>query len=267
MVLEGAPVPVFVVRDGDNADLFAWHAGDPSLRRRTQTFPRAFSGAFGKDDTSYFTWLSPDLASLVVDRVGSSRVEGQDAARLLTSDGIRWDATGVTGFGGLVWSSDGSRFAIAGQHDQWLLVQRGTGWATARRGRRLGRPPGEPAVAVAGPERPDRQRDHPGRLLGHPRLGHRRALRPADRALVPAVRVRFADPTVEPISTFPTEERRRARRGRTRFVDVATGRMVAFGANGAIPGGNVEMGSTVASANQTRTPSRAPQSAGRSARR
>ena len=237
VVLEGAPVPVFVVRNGDNADLFAWHAGDPSLRRRTQTFPRAFSGAFGKDDTSYFTWLSPDLASLVVDRVGSSRVEGQDAARLLTSDGIRWDATGVTGFGGLVWSSDGSRFAIAGQHDQWLLVQRGTGWATAAEVDVSAGRPASPPSPSPDPNGPIVNAITPAAFsVTHDWVIGAR-YDPPTGALVPAVRVRFADPTVEPISTFPTEGADAPDEAATRFVDVATGRMVAFGANGAIPGG------------------------------
>jgi hypothetical protein len=54
---------------------------------------------------------------------------------------------------------------------------------------------------------------------------------------VPAVRVRFDDPVAESISTFPTEDADAPDDLSTRFVDVATGRMVAFGANGSIPGG------------------------------
>ena len=237
VVLAGAPEPVFVVRNGDNADLFSWHAGDPSLRRRTQTFPRAFSGAFGKDDTSHFTWLSPDLASLVVVRVGSSRAEGQDAARLLTRDGIRWDADGVTGFGGLVWSSDGSRFAIAGGPDQWLLVGRGTGWSTQAE---VDVSAGRPAI------RPSPSPDPNGPIVNaitpaafsvtHEWVIGARYDQPTG-ALVPAVRVRFTDPTVEPIATFPTDGADAPDEAATRFVDVATGRTVSFGANGSIPGG------------------------------
>ena len=116
------------------------------------------------------------------------------------------------------------------------------------RGRRLGRPAGEPAVAVAGPERPDRQRDHPGRLLGHPRLGHRRALRPADRG----ARARGPRPVRRPGRRthldVPDRGADAPDEAATRFVDVATGRMVAFGANGRSRAGRRSSRSTSATA-------------------
>jgi hypothetical protein len=69
--LAGAPVPVFVVRDGDAAELLGWHAGAASLEPIGRPFPGAFGGGFWDGDSGHFTWLAPDLASLVVVRVAS----------------------------------------------------------------------------------------------------------------------------------------------------------------------------------------------------
>jgi hypothetical protein len=236
--LAGAPVPVFVVRDGDAAELLGWHAGAASLEPIGRPFPDAFDGGFWDGDSGHFTWLAPDLASLVVVRVASGRLEGQDAARLVTGEGVGWDAAGVTGFGGLVWSSDGSRFAVAGRHDHWLLVRReGDGWATrAEIDVSPGRPPA-PAAASPDPNLPAVDAITPAMFsVTHDWVIGARYDRPTG-ALVPAVRVRFDDPLAESISTFPTEDADAPDDLATRFVDVATGRMVAFGANGSIPGG------------------------------
>jgi hypothetical protein len=236
--LANAPVPVFVVRDGNDARLLGWEAGAASLKPIGRAFPVAFGGAFWDGDSGHFTWLSPDLASLVVLRVASGRLEGQDAARLVTADGVAWDAAGLTGFGGLVWSSDGSRFAVAGRHDHWLLVRRQDGgWATrAEVDVSAGRPPSPPAPSPD-PNLPAVNAITPAAFsVTHEWVIGARYDQPTG-ALVPAVRVRFDDPTTEALSIFPIEDADAPDDAATRFVDVATGRTVVFGANGSIPGG------------------------------
>ena len=231
-------MPVFVVRNGDNADLFAWHAGDPSLRRRTQTFPRAFSGAFGKDDTSYFTWLSPDLASLVASasaprgwrartRRGSSPATAfagmRPGSRASAGSSGRPMAAGSRSPAGTTNGSSSSG-GPAGRPQP-----RSTSRPAARRARRRRR---RPRTARA------RQRDHPGGLLGRPTTGSsarattRRPARSCPRSASGSP-TRPSNPSRRSRPTAPTRPTR-PRRGSSTS---ATGRTVAFGANGSIPGG------------------------------
>jgi hypothetical protein len=132
VALPGAPAIVFVARDGDDAELLSWRPGSPALES-----VGSFMGAFPPDASNTVAWLSPDLASLVVSTVDDPLSEGEDPVRLVTEAGIEWESTGVTSYGGLVWSPDGDRFAMSGRHDRWLLVVRHVGHD--RRCRRLGR--------------------------------------------------------------------------------------------------------------------------------
>jgi hypothetical protein len=236
VALPGAPIVALVVRDGDDARLVGWRAGTSALEP-IGDFPGAFSGAFSGGSGGTLAFLGPDLASLVVSRIESATVEGADPVRVVTRDGVAWEADGVTALGGLAWSPAGDRFAIAGRHDRWLLVERRGGWATAADvDVSAGRPAGAasptpgPPVAIA-----DRIGPAAFSSSGEWVVGAR--VDPTASALVPAVRVRFSDGRVEPIGAFPIGGPSGLGPGPSWLVDVATKRTVSYGPNGDIPGG------------------------------
>jgi hypothetical protein len=237
--LIGAPATVFVVRDGRDARLVEWRPGVASLREQRGGFPDAFSDADSAGDAS-IAWLSPDLASLVVSDVGTVTGEGADAARLVTRDGIAWRSDGVTTLGGLVWSGLGDRFAIAGRHDRWLLVERDPDarWATTAEvdvspGRATGPGPSPTPGSVFALT--DRIRPGAFSRSGEWIVGAR--LDPDVGGFRPAVRVRFGDASVDPIDAFPTAGPDGIGTGPSQLVDTTTGRTVVYGPNASIPGG------------------------------
>ncbi|HEX5015654.1 MAG TPA: hypothetical protein VFV72_16025 [Candidatus Limnocylindrales bacterium] len=236
--LVGSPATVFVVRDGADARLITWRPGVTFLRELRRGFPDAFSDAGAAAGS--IAWLAPDLASLVLSEPESPTQEGLDAVRLVTRDGVAWRADGVTALGGLVWSGLGDRFAIAGRRDRWLLAGRARDatWATAAEidvsaGRQAGAAPSPtlgPVFALT-----DRIEPYAFSRSGEWVVGAR--FDPDDGTLAPAVRVRFSDGGVEPISAFPTEGSDGLGSGPTQLVDATTGRTVVFGPNASIPGG------------------------------
>jgi hypothetical protein len=240
--LPGAPFPVFVVRDGKDADVLIWHPGT-SVVGPMAKFPGAFDGTYGSSatgpdgppDGGAIAWLSPDRSSLLVSRVRSASSEGSDTASLATYDGIAWEHDGITALGGVSWSADGSRLAIAERHDRWLLVERGDGW-TAREidlsavaPTTLSRPAGGDygftnQIVPAGFSRSG------GWVIGA-------MLGPGASVWTPIARVRVADGHAEKISSFPIGGPDGLAVGPSVTVDPASGRTIGYGPNGNIPGG------------------------------
>jgi hypothetical protein len=232
VTLPGAPAPVFVVRSGDDAELVSWRPGSAGLASIG-----SFPGAFPPDVTSVVAWLSPDLASLVLSTMTDATAEGADPVRLVTREGVAWESTGVTSLGGLAWSPGGDRFVMAGRHDRWLLVERGDTWALksdvdVSAGRPAAGPSPTPRSAY---NLADRIGPAAFSSSGDWVVGAR--LDPATYAWVPAVRVRFSDEVVEPLSEFPVGGPSGLIAGPSQVIDVTTGRTVSFGPNGNIPGG------------------------------
>jgi hypothetical protein len=241
--LVGSPATVFVVRDGVDARLVSWRPGETLLRELRQGFPGAFTSGESAA-TGSIAWLAPDLASLVLSEPVSPTQEGLDAARLVTHDGVAWRADGVTALGGLVWSEVGDRLAIAGRHDQWLFAGRAPdgSWATAADVDVSG---GRVAAAAPSPTLGpvfallDRIGPYAFSRSGEWVVGAR--FDPGEGKLTPAVRVRFSDGVVEPISSFPTEGSDGLGSRPTQLVDATTGRTVVFGPNASIPGGQPQL--------------------------
>jgi hypothetical protein len=232
VALPGAPAPVFVVRSGNDAELLGWRPGSPGLESLG-----SFPGTFPPDVTGEVAWLSPDLASLVVSTITDTTTEGTDPVRLVTRGGVAWESTGVTSLGGLAWSPGGERFVMSGRHDRWLLVERGDTWALkADVDVSGGRPSRAPSPT---PQSVYNLADRIGPVAfsssGDWVVGAR--LDPATYAWVPAVRVRFSDEAVQPLSEFPVGGPGGLTAGPSQVIDVTSGRTVSFGPNGSIPGG------------------------------
>jgi hypothetical protein len=241
--LPGAPAAAFVVRDGQDADLIGWRPGMPALES-IAAFPGAFGGSFAGADSGPIILLSPDLASVLLVKVDSVTAEGADTARLVARDGIAWELDGVTGLGGVAWSADGSRLAMTGGHDRWLLAERralpGTWTKPAEIDVSAGRPaevPGASPRASLDPAYSIADRIAPVGFSGSGDWIIGARLDPAASAWVPAVRVGFGDGRAEAIRAFPIGGPDGLPKEATQVVDVATGRTLAYGPNADIPGG------------------------------
>jgi hypothetical protein len=241
--LPGAPFPVFVVRDGQDADLMIWQPGSPAVGPLAR-FPGAFGGTFSAPPTDSssppdggaIAWLSPDRSSLLVSQVRSAYAEGADTARLATYDGIVWERAGITALGGLAWSPDGNRIALSERHDRWLLAERGGNW-TARSIDLSAAGHGPAPSATSGSRFPLDNQTVPagfsqsGAWVIGARIG------PRASRWTPAVRVRVADGRAEPLASFPIGGPDGLATTPSLIVDPASGRVVGYGPNGNIPGG------------------------------
>lgn len=240
--LPGAPAPVFVTRDGPDADLLAWRPGSTGVDL-VDRFPGAFGGTFGSSatgptgtpDGGALAWLSPDRTSLLEARLRSTSAEGSDTASLATKTGIAWEWGGITALGGVVWSPDGTRVAIAERHDRWLIVERGATW-TAREIDLSAVAPPAPARPSGGDFALTNQIVPAGfSMSGYWVIGA--ILGPPAANWTPSVRVRVTDGRVEPIKAFPIGGPDGLAIDPSLIVDPATGRTVGYGPNGNIPGG------------------------------
>ena len=226
--LTDTPVPVFVVRDGNDADLLMWHSGTASLARIGLKFPGAFAGPFGDDSGGHFTWLQPGprVARCRAGRLHASGGPGFGAASHLAREsvGARPGSPGSAGSSGrrtaAGWRSPANTIAgcsLAGgpAGRPWPTL---TSRPAGRRARRRGRP-----TRTARPSTRSPRRRSPSITSGH-----RRALRPADGG----ARARRPRPVHRPDRRthldVPDRRRQRARRGRDavrRRGDGADGRL------------------------------------------
>ena len=241
--LPGAPFPVFVVRDGQDADLMIWQPGSPAVGPLAR-FPGSFGGTFGAPvmgsssppDGGAIAWLSPDRSALLVSQVRSASEEGADTARLATYDGIVWERAGITALGGL---------ALVPRR-QPHRPQRTTRPLAARRARRQldgtvdrsvgGRACPVPSAASGSRFPLDNQIVPAGFSQSGAWLIGARIGPPASR-WTPAVRVRVADGRAEPLASFPIGGPDGLATTPSLIVDPASGRVVGYGPNGNIPGG------------------------------
>ena len=231
VALADAPTPVLIRRDGDEAEVFGWTAGDADLHR-VRTFPAAFADF--EDGLSQVT-LSPDGRALLMITVHPGPGQGPDRARLVTADGgVVWNSDAVisAGIGG-VWSTDSAVLALTGAAETiWLVTIDPNGSVTPRAIQvdgPVGRPSVEPSPSTSLVVPVGFSED--GRWL----YGARRDL--ADGATTVVVRVAVPDGTVEPVSGVGPAGPGRLDPTAQSFADPATGRTVRFGPNAATPGG------------------------------
>ena len=116
-VLDGAPLPIFVGRDGDDAVFHTWEAGQPRLDAAL-TIPGVYSG------------LEPHLEVLLPDGTGllvAGEHQGRGVARVVGLDGsMRWEgALATTDFSGYTFGDDGGLLAIAIAEGEILLIPLG----------------------------------------------------------------------------------------------------------------------------------------------
>lgn len=216
LTLAGAPTSVFVRRIGDDADLFAWTAGDDALRP-VRTFPGAFSGI---EDNPQLISIAPDGHSLLlVEAIG---VEGRDNARLVTAArGIAWEGNRVTGIGGAAWSADSRVVTVASVGGFSIVTIDASGNGAAQN---VSIDAGAAPIAPVG-------YSEDGRWI------YGASFDVVHGSLQPAVRVALDGGRVQRISDVDSTgpDRLDARAGG--ILDATTGRTVSYGANASIPGG------------------------------
>jgi hypothetical protein len=230
----GAPNPVLVERQGDEARLHAWNTGDQL--RVVRTFPGAFTGE------SQFAFVSPDAQSIVVASFGGGGADGADSARLLTGDGrVAWESGGITTIRGVVWSSDSRKLVVGGASGAWIVVTIGAR-GTAEEQRIVvtdARPAPTITSSAPSPSPSDASSSlvpvafsADGRwIYGAPVSGTSGSLRPT-------VRVSIPKGTVEAIARASISGPDRIGPGDGRGgLDPVTGRAIRWGLNASIPGG------------------------------
>jgi hypothetical protein len=229
----GAPNPVLVERQGDEARLHAWNTGDQL--RVVRTFPGAFTGE------SQFAFVSPDAQSIVVASFGGG-ADGADSARLLTGDGgVAWESGGITTIRGVVWSSDSRKLVVGAASGAWIVVTIGArGTAEEQRivitDARLA-----PTITSSVPSPPpsgDSSSLVPVAFSADGRWIYGAPVSGTSGSLRPTVRVSIPKGTVEAISRAPTSGPDRIGPGDGRGgLDPVTGRAIRWGLNASIPGG------------------------------
>jgi hypothetical protein len=228
----GAPNPVLVERQGDEARLHAWNTGDEL--RVVRTFPGAFTGE------SQFAFISPDAQSIVVASFGGG-ADAADSARLLTGDGrVAWESGGIATIRGVVWSSDSRMLVVGGASGAWIVVTVGArGTAEEQRivvtdARRV---PG-PSSAPSQPPSGDSSSLVPVAFSADGRWIYGAPVSGTSGSLRPTVRVSIAKGSVEAISRASTSGPDRIGPGDGRGgLDPVTGRAIRWGTNASIPGG------------------------------
>ena len=234
----GAPNPVLVERQRDEARLHAWNTGE-SLR-----LVRTFTGAFTGE--SQFAFVSPDAQSIVVASFGAGGTDGADSARLLTGDGgVAWESGGISTIRGVVWSSDSRKLVVGGASGAWIVVTAGAGGAAEEQrivvtDAQLA--PAAPAAASASAPSPSPSDASsslvPVAFSADERWIYGAPVSGTSGSLRPTVRVSIAKGTVEAISRASTSGPDRLGPGDGRGgLDPVTGRAIRWGINASIPGG------------------------------
>jgi hypothetical protein len=184
-------------------------------------------------DGALIVTLAPDARSLLILTVGALLSEGQDRARLVTSDGgVAWVNDAVTGLGGSAWSGDSRVLAVSGAHGRWWLVTIDASGATPRNVSIGGE-------ALSTPEPTGIRTDRlvPIGFSENGRWVYGARIDPYRGSVEPALRVEVADGTVEPISTLDVTGPDRLEQGGRGILDPKSGRTVGYGPNASIPGG------------------------------
>lgn len=234
--LLGAPTPLVVRRDGDDATLLGWTSGEHGLHD-IRRFPGAFAGL---PTGNFFVRVAPDALSLLVWTVEPGSIDNPSSARLvLAGGGTAWTVDDVNNAGNVVWAADSRTVALTGQEETWLLASvdaRGD-WTT--RLVDVATDAGPTAEASPSPS----SSAPPNRLLspigfsvdGNWLYGGWFDFR--TRIAQPSIRVRLTDLAVEPVRGAPAAGPERIDTEEGGPIDPTTGRTVAFGPNASIPGG------------------------------
>ena len=229
----GAPNPVLVERQGDEARLHAWNPGDEL--RVVRTFPGAFTGE------SQFAFISPDAQSIVVASFGGG-TDAVDDARLLTGDGrVAWQSGGIATIRGVVWSSDSRMLVVGGASGAWIVVTIGAR-GTAEEQRIVvtdaHRASARPSSAPSPPPSGDSSSLVPVAFSADGRWIYGAPVSGSSGSLRPTVRVSVSKGSVEAISRASTGGPDRIGPGDGRGgLDPVTGRAIRWGINASIPGG------------------------------